>query len=233
MSNLASNIYQGLWRRRLLTTPTLNDDTTLVFWLQVGPWHADLRIPRDRPDFSSCFSLGDCSRYQLQALLSQEGFGGVTWVSGDTCEWLRYIDYRPTGQRDLGRMVFSAASDAIEEYGVETEYVERWERVKDDDGFAGAGTCWSTDGLEQMLWLRTGNRFMRVRARPLTEENERKLWPLLYNGIATDDDLRLLADCEISLGEIAGKKAHILHSTLPWLEGQSLILPVCILKTLS
>ncbi|MBU2734135.1 hypothetical protein [Acidithiobacillus ferridurans] len=228
---MAINNYQGLWQRRMLTTPTVYDDSTLVFWLQVGPWHADLRIPHDRPDFSGCFSPFDCSRYQLQALLRQEGFGGVTWVSGDICEWLHYIDYRPAVQRDLGRMVFSAGNVAIEEYGVETEYMERWERVKDDCDFAGASTCWSTDGLRQMLWLRTGKHFMRVRARPLTEKNERKLWTLLYNEMATDNDLRLLADCESSLGEITEGKARILHSTLPWLEGEFLILPACITNT--
>ncbi len=225
MSNIVIDIYQGLWQRRTLTTPTLNDDLSLVFWLQVGHWHADLRIPYYRPDFSGCSSLSDCNRYQLLWLLRQEGFGGVTWVNGDICEWLHYIDYHPTVQRDLGRMVFFAGNDAIEEYGVETEYIERWERIKDDRDLACSSTCWSTDGLKQMLWLRAGKHFMCVRARPLTGKNERKLWTLLYNEMATDNELRLLADCEISLGEITELKARILHSTLPWLEGKFLILP--------
>ncbi|MHB1670341.1 hypothetical protein [Thiomonas sp.] len=224
MNSAVPAIYQGLWRRRLLTTPILHDDTTLVFWLQTASWHADLRIPADRPDFSGCVTLSDCSRAQLLALLGQEGFAGVTLIDGDTCEWQRCVDYRPTGLRDLGRMVFSSTADTIEEYGVEAEYTERWERVAEGEG--SVDVCWSTAARAQILWLRAGRRFMRVRDRPLAEAGSRKYWYRLHEGTASDDDLRRLADCEISFGEIAGQAGCILHSTLPWLEGQRLTLPI-------
>ena len=37
--------YRGVWTRTLLETPEVRDDTTFVRWLQLGRWHADLRIP--------------------------------------------------------------------------------------------------------------------------------------------------------------------------------------------
>ncbi|MHB9051657.1 MAG: hypothetical protein ACYC3R_07400, partial [Thiomonas delicata] len=116
--------YQGLWRRTLLTAPGLRDDTTLVLWMQTAQWHADLRIPADRPPCEGRRSVHDCSRDELLGLLRQEGFAGITQVQGDTCEWLRQLDYRPSGRRDLGCMAFASTLDAIDEYGVEADYAE-------------------------------------------------------------------------------------------------------------
>ncbi|WP_286730893.1 hypothetical protein [Thiomonas sp. 13-64-67] len=120
--------YQGVWRRTLLTAPEVYDDRTLVLWMQTARWHADLRIPADRPDCASCGSLADCSRTQLLCLLRQEGFAGITVVSGTSCEWRRLMDYHPKGLRDRGEMAFSTCASALDEYGIEADYAERWER---------------------------------------------------------------------------------------------------------
>lgn len=74
--------YRGVWTRTLLETPTVRDTTTIVRWMQLGRWHADLRI-----------STG--ARTALQ------GFSGITQVSkttqGEVCTWHRVVDYLPPG----------------------------------------------------------------------------------------------------------------------------------------
>uniref|UniRef100_E6PK33 Uncharacterized protein n=1 Tax=mine drainage metagenome TaxID=410659 RepID=E6PK33_9ZZZZ len=220
MSDTVPPHYQGLWRRTLLTAPGLRDDTTLVLWLQTAQWHADLRIPADRPPCKGRTSLHDCSRDELLGLLRQEGFAGITQVQGDTCEWLRQLDYRPTGRRDLGSMAFSPACDAIDEVGIEADYAERWER--EPQGSGTQAMVHVPDERAPVLWLASGSCFMRVRPRAMRAEEVRAAWTRVQNGSAHDEELRQLADFEISFGDIAHGQGQIIHSTLPWLEGARL-----------
>ncbi|OIQ65342.1 hypothetical protein GALL_531020 [mine drainage metagenome] len=166
MDDTIPSHYRGVWRRTLLTATGVRDDSTLVLWMQTARWHADLRIPEDRPDCSGCHSLADCSRAQLLGLLRQEGFAGITTVDGAICEWHRRLDYRPTGRRDLGSMAFSPAFDAIDEVGVESDYAERWER--EPQGSGAQGMAFTPDDQAPGLWLFFGPCFMRVRARRCT-----------------------------------------------------------------
>jgi hypothetical protein len=57
--------YLGTWQRSLLQTSQMRDTTTQVFWLQTRNWHADLRVPANRPDFSATTCLTDCDDGQL------------------------------------------------------------------------------------------------------------------------------------------------------------------------
>ncbi len=215
--------YQGLWRRTLLTAPGLRDDTTLVLWMQTAQWHADLRIPADRPPCEGRRSVHDCSHDELLGLLRQEGFAGITQVQGDTCEWLRQLDYRPSGRRDLGCMAFASTLDAIDEYGVEADYAERWEREPASDQTGWVARSRSAEG--PVLWLRSGRRFMLIRPRAMDATQSRELWACLAAGRATVEELRRLADFEITYGVIAEDDGRILHSTLPWREWQTIALP--------
>lgn len=223
MDDTVPSHYQGVWRRTLLTAPGVRDDGTLVLWMQTARWHADLRIPEDRPDCSGCHALADCSRDQLLGLLRQEGFAGITTVDGAICEWHRRLDYRPTGRRDIGSMAFSPAFDAIDEEGVESDYAERWEREPQGNG--AQGMAFTPDDQAPGLWLFLGPCFMRVRARAMHADAARIAWQRVQAGSAHDEELRQLADFEISFGKIAQDQGRILHSTLPWLEGVRLKLP--------
>ena len=229
MDDTIPSHYQGVWRRTLLTAPGVRDDSTLVLWMQTARWHADLRIPEDRPDCSGCHSLADCSRDQLLGLLRQEGFAGITTVDGAICEWHRRLDYRPTGRRDLGSMAFSPAFDAIDEVGVESDYAERWER--EPQGSGAQGMAFTPDDQAPGLWLFFWPCFMRVRARAMHADAARIAWQRVQDGSAHDEELRQLADFEISFGTIAQDQGQILYSTLPWLEGVRLGLSVPVVST--
>lgn len=210
--------YLGLWWRPLLEQGGISDTTTRVFWLQTRRWHGDVRLPPGRPDFTDIASLQECPRDHLQWLLRQEGFAGITRVEGDRCVWLRQFDYHPTGIPDIGHMRF--AGQALEETGVAQEYFERWERV------SGAGEPYSAhrsyrDGRPRLL-LRTGACFMYFQPRGMSPQEAELAWGRVAVQQAAEDEMRRLADFEISFGSIAGTEWRIRHSTLPWREGHVL-----------
>lgn len=223
MEGAVPHRYRGVWRRTLLTAPGLYDDRTLVLWMQTARWHADLRIPAERADCAGCASLADCNRSQLLCLLKQEGFAGVTTVNGTRCEWHRIMDYHPKGQRDWGDMAFSTCFNALDEYGIEAEYAERWER-----DVAGDQSCWVAHGGNasgSILWLRSGKRFMSVRPRAMDAAETKAIWERVTVRRASVEELRRLADFEISYGVIHGDHGSILYSTLPWREMHRISLP--------
>lgn len=215
MSGSVPPAYLGLWRRLLLETPEGQDAESRVFWLQTARWHADLRIPAARPDFSQVQSLDECTRQHLEWLLLQEGFAGITQVDGELCEWHRRVDYRFVSWRDIGRMRFQG--DILEEFGMERQYFERWLKVPLSYRQLSAEQVLH-DGQPRLL-LRAGDDFMHVRPRRISDEDVRGLWLLVEQRRASLDDLRQLADFEISFGTLENGAMRILHSTLPWLEG--------------
>ena len=52
------------------------DTSTLVLVIQTEQYHADIRIPSNRPDFSGIKCLANCSIDQLRWLATQQGFTG-------------------------------------------------------------------------------------------------------------------------------------------------------------
>ncbi|WP_449370610.1 hypothetical protein [Thiomonas sp.] len=211
--------------------------------MQTARWHADLRIPADRPDCAGCSSVADCSRTQLLCLLKQEGFAGTTTVNGTSCEWHRLMDYHPKGQRDHGDMAFSSCFNALDEYGIEADYAERWERDPASDR---SGCIARSDSAEGPVhWLRSGKRFMlirpramdaaapspvapyrlQIRPRAMDAAETLATWERVGLKRASVGELRRLADFEISYGVITEDRGCILHSTLPWRELQSIALP--------
>ncbi|OIQ86364.1 hypothetical protein GALL_317740 [mine drainage metagenome] len=205
----------GLWRRTLLQTPEQCDVDSRVYWLQTAVWHGDLRLPVGRPEFGRVHSLRQCSRVHLEWLLRQEGFAGVTKVDGHICEWHRRMDYHPRDWRDIGNMHFCAAG--LEESGVEQQYRERWEPEPLDCRRFSAQHL-QLDGLQRLL-LRAGEYFMHLRPRSLGEVDARRLWARVEKQRASLDEMRQLADFEISFGRHQEGVLRIVHSTLPWLEG--------------
>lgn len=193
--------YCGVWMRTLLQTPDLRDETTLVRWMQLGRWHADLRIPVAARSVRAALPLSKCSPEQLAA---QQGFCGVTQVSqeaaGEVCTWHRLVDYQPPGPKpDAGLMVFESP-DCVIETGVHGIYREVWQRLPHSTGrLIALAEPTRADGLAPARLFIAGQYLMRVRPR-------RPVGP----------------DFEISFGMIKSGRWHIQHSTRPELEGQSL-----------
>jgi hypothetical protein len=222
--NVPAN-YRGLWQRTLLATGDSMDTRSTVYWLQTGSWHADIRIPADRPDFSGTRSLADCSGKQLCWLARQQGFAGITAVTGDQCVWKRVIDFQPpSGKRDIASMQF-ASSDKLLEYGIEDAYSETWERVADDKN----EHCIALQQLVRSgvaepgsYLLVSGNHFIHARNRPAAlaqlckGPGQLPCYPQYL--------LVQLLDFEISFGLIrgSGDPWQITLSTLPWREGHAL-----------
>lgn len=215
--------YRGVWQRTLLETPEASDTDTTVFWLQAGRWHADIRLPAGRPDFSGIRSLADCGPAHLAWLAAQQGFAGITTVSAapdgsEICQWHRLVDFQPPAATpDAGAMRFHG--DELTETGVHADYLETWRRLPDsadghlvlqlDDPKA------PPPGPMRLLMV-AGRHVMHVRSRAAP-------WPA---GVVPGTSLADLAgagqaallDFEISFGERGPDGWKVIRSTLPWRE---------------
>lgn len=219
-------IYCGVWRRTLLEGEGLVTDTSsTVLWLQTPLWHADLRLPVFRPSGADVARFADCSSTDIRRLAQQQGFSGITQVEGDVCTWLRDVDFQPEAKTsDMGRMVFLEGG-VLEEYGVEVDYHETWQRLPDGDGPC---ACWEHggNGMRRERLLVAGDCFFLIRDR------ETPLPPPIENRYLTLSDLvfqrpHLAVDwlgLTLAYGRIRGGGTawQIEHATLPWLGGKSL-----------
>lgn len=213
--------YIGVWKRTLLRTPTKEDTTTQVYWMQTQSWHADVRVPASRPDFSGKSCLDELTRPELMELAKQQGFCGTTVVDEDICRWLRQHDFQPpSGANDIGRMVFETP-DRVLEYGVEAEYFEIWERLPGSKGKAFAAMD-SDDPLS--LLLSTGEYVISVRPRTAKLPTSSNLAAYLEG--KNGHILRATLDFEISFGtRISAGAWRIEISTLPWRQGAEESIP--------
>lgn len=200
--------YRGVWMRTLLETPDLRDDSTFVRWMQLGRWHADLRIPAAARTAHETLPFSQYSPAQLALLATQQGFCGVTQVTrggtGEVCTWHRLVDYQPPGPNpDAGLMVFETP-DCVIETGVHGVYREIWHRLPHSTGRRIALVEPARpDGQPSARLFIAGQYLMRVR-------------PQCHAG----------PDFEISFGRSESGRWHIEHSTLPGLAGQSLTFAV-------
>lgn len=197
--------YRGLWRRSLLETADMRDVGTTVFWMQAAKWHADIRLPADRPDFAGVTSLAACSDLQLQWLATQQGFAGITHVRedarGEICTWHRVVDYQPPqATPDEGWMWFEQTR--LVETGVHADYLEHWHAVSLSSGPMVVLQADGADsGAEELLFL-VGQYVMHL------------AWPRTRAADQPGPQL------EISFGERTASGYVIRHSTMPWLEGR-------------
>jgi len=217
---------RGVWKRKLLRTPEFEDSSSTVYWLQTSLWHGDIRIPVYRPPCKGRQSLAQCSREELLDLAAQQGFAGTTSVEGDTCRWLRRVDFQPpSGFNDVGRIEFSSP-DLMLEYGIEQEYFEIWERLPNSVGNEHVDVQFEPGddtraARPRSVLLATGDYFIFVCPRPMTLPQADNLASL------TGDDgaLRAALDFEISFGSRSGATSAswvIQRSTFPWREGERL-----------
>ncbi|MES2946349.1 MAG: hypothetical protein V4772_26050 [Pseudomonadota bacterium] len=193
--------YRGVWSRTLLETPEGIDDSTFVRWMQLGRWHADLRVPTAARADMPAWPLAELNEQQTRLLASQQGFCGTTQVSVDAagrelCTWHRQVDYQPPRPTaDTGEMVFKTP-DCVIETGVHGVYREVWHRLPHSTGPLIALLA---DGSPSTRLLMAGHYLMRV-------------VPKNQNG----------PDFEISFGRLKAGNWTIEQSTLPELEGQKL-----------
>jgi len=223
--------YLGVWRRSLLETAELRDERSHVFWLQTPHWHADLRIPAGRPDFSGVSCLAECNESQLAWLARQQGFCGVTQVDGDRCTWHRQMDFQPAnGSRDIGRMVFDG--ERVTETGIEADYLEIWERLPPSRGGTAALELVVEAGERpaRPTWLLVaGDCFMYVRGRAQPLPAATDLSRLIARTQPSHSQVLDWLDVEISFGYRKGPTPwRIEHSTLPFREETFLTRPSAI-----
>lgn len=217
------NQYLGLWHRTLLQQSPHPDTRSLVYWLQTNRWHADLRIPPDRPDFTNVKNLNDCDDNHLTWLATQQGFFGTTAVHGARCQWHRHVDFQPvSGRRDIGQMAFNG-NDRLIEVGVEAEYLEVWQRMPDSAGESAVLELASEAGQtpQRRTWLLVaGDWFAYVRARVEVLPPAASFSELVATKRPSREQLIEWLDFEISFGRRSGEHAwRIAHSTLPFKEG--------------
>lgn len=212
--NTVPERYRGVWVRRLLETPQQRDQTTFVRWLQTSMWHADLRIPVDRPGVD----------VQTQ-LAHQQGFCGVTGVEqqrqGEVCTWHRRFDFQPPrADVDAGVMVFETPERVIET-GVHASYLEIWERLPDSTGrFIALARLDEAGHDTRERFLVAGRYAMHVRPRGTAWPQDIQSGQSLLDVIVRYPDMaQELLDFEISFGTLDAGHWVIERSTLPALQG--------------
>lgn len=211
--------YIGLWERSILRSGSAPPDTTTrVRWLQTAAWHADLRVPAERPDFAGVHSLAKCSDRQLRYLLTQEAFCGITVVVQDRCHWHRMLDFQFRRTPDYGAMAF--AGDRLEERGIASDYYELWNRIPGSGRTSQAYGCFQAGGAPRRLLLTAGQHFILIRSRTIWAASAIRIQESIKTGSATRAELDAFLDFEASYGIITGGTGVISLSTLPWREGQ-------------
>jgi hypothetical protein len=218
----------GVWcRRSIETADGVKDTTTQVFWLQTHRCFADLRIPVDRPSLGATASLHDLTPEGAIALAQQAGFAGVTTLTGDTCQWHRYIDYQPvSGDRDIGTLHWEG--DRLIELGVDAEYREEWQRLDNSGDQVTALVLPEPEAPSstQPSWsacvVTAGDYFIYARNRRMALPPAAALSALFHT--ATPDVQSAYLDCEFSFGvcQSGAVPWEIRLSTLPWRQGRSL-----------
>jgi len=197
--------YRGVWQRTLLETAGSVDDSSWVRWLQLGHWHADLRVPQAARAYRGGAPSWPYDP-QLQAQLAlQQGFAGITQVEtgvgGEICTWHRLVDYQPAGASpDAGHMCFDRPERVVET-GVHGVYREVWQRLPGSTGRSAAlAEPARMDGRPPARLFLAGRYLMRVR-------------PCAYVW---------QPEFEISFGTLEARHWRIEHSTRPEYEGQRL-----------
>jgi hypothetical protein len=117
--------------------------------MQLGKWHADLRVPQAADG-------------------ALQGFSGITRVAKrgplEICTWQRIVDYQPPrATPDEGWMEFETP-DRVLETGVHGRYLEVWDRLAGSTGrrIAVAEKNRSDRAPSARLFV-SGNYLMRVR----------------------------------------------------------------------
>lgn len=221
--------YMGLWKRLLLEKKDVNDNHSLVLWLQTHRHHIELIIPSGRPDFSSHESLEDCSFEELYWLASQQGFSGKTYVYSDICNWQRELDYQ-TGNGDLykAKMAFDG-NNTLLETGIDSVYLAIWKKLDESENRFETHTIDALDRHQNWTpayLLQAANHVALVRPRSTSIPASSSIVQAIKDFDPNRETLMNWMDFEISFGTLFDHEFwRIDHSTLPWKEGQIMKIP--------
>jgi hypothetical protein len=218
--------YMGVWQRTLLEQADMVDTTSLVLWLQTDLYHIDIRIPANRPLFTSINQLEDCSFDQLSWLTTQQGFTGITQINGNTAEWIRDHDFQPlNGQRDIGEMKFET-DDSLIETGIDANYLERWERIPSSHFNLSVRQIIGENRHDRKVPARiftANSTFAFVRPRNMQLPNAASISAAIDIFQPSKEALLDWLDFEITFGEIIDEHyGYVKHSTFPFREGKEI-----------
>ncbi len=209
----------GVWRREQITTPGgYLDDTSRVFWVQSCSWYGDIRLSIDIPRRRDARSFADFTDGELLALAEAQGFAGQLKVTPKMCAWRQDLDYQPRSPiPDEGR--WAIKGDVLTEGGIHVEYEEIWRLEPGSQGLRAA----FGQAQRRGLLILAGDHFLQIEARETPLPDGESLPALVGAALAAGDRVLACAllDMPICYGRI-GENWRIMHSTLPWREGQSL-----------
>ena len=214
---------RGVWVRDWIEEGHGKSDTLDVHYLQTPTYYADMRIPRGRPSFENAKSFADLTDQQLRTLAEQNGFTGLTTLTGAVATWNHDIQYRPSdGTPDQGRLQ-RTASDRMQEHGLDGSYTESWQSPSRGNGSFLVVRV-EHDGRLLKTLVVVGDRFVYVRNRSKDLPPAASFDVLFESTKATRKQIEDYLDCEFSVGRVHGGKVPwaIERSTLPWREGRHL-----------
>jgi hypothetical protein len=213
--DVPTGAWQRDWIRRHGGAP---DATVTVRYVQTPSVFGDVRIRVDRPAMTGASSFADLSDDQLAALARQNGFAGITTITGVNATWHHEIDFQPSGGgEDIGR-IEPAGARKMFEHALDDSYVESWSKLGVDGGLL-AGRVERGGRVEQLLAV-AGEHFIYARARAAPLPAADSLSDAITRTHATRDQIIEYLDCEISYGTTGSWRIE--HSTLPWQEGKRL-----------
>ncbi len=214
---------RGVWTREWLQEGKVRSNTLDVHYLQTPSYFADMRIPKELGHMPEAKSFADLTESQLRLLAGQEGFTGLTTISGAVATWNHDIQFQPSqGTPDRARLR-RIAPDRMHEHGLDGSYVEAWKSTGNGDGRFLVIRVAHAGRLVKTLVV-GGNRFIYVRNRAVDLPPARSLVSLIDSRTTDRAQIEEYLDCEFSMGQVQGGSApwEIEQSTLPWRRGGQL-----------
>jgi len=159
--------------------------------------------------------LNDLGAEDCAQLALQEGFAGHLRFDGDCFEWLRLIDFQPSGRiADAGRLWWD--EEILMEAGRDAPYVEHWQRDPTvvTRPLAALRLRDPRDGTTAIA-VHLGTVFMYARDRKVRLPAASRLSDCVA-GASSLAAARAMLDCEITLGSAGFGANLILASTQPW-----------------
>lgn len=222
--NTAPTWFRGVWKREWMregkNPPT---ETRIVRDVQTPSVFGSVRIPLARPAITAT-SFDELDDAQLRALLEQKGFAGVATFEDRVALWEHQIDFQPPDTPDTARLTQQSPTAVLEE-GLDGNFAELWWNLAPNDGRY-LGVRFTRAGRVERILSVVGDHFVYARNRARDLPRAESLAALATN--ATRAELVELLDCEFSYGFVHGGRVpwEIRHSTLPWREGQSLVIAI-------
>ena len=220
----------GCWRREWIRYADGSaDDSSEVYWLQLGSSMADLRVPATHAALANRSGFDECSLDELRSLADSDSSTGTTWCSDVSIE-RRGVRTAKAERDSTGGIVFriitkfpepgllewNRAGDVLTERPPSGAYTEQWRSVPGTTG----PTARLAFGDGHQVY-RSGDAVMLVRDRRALAIVDVSLEQQIA---ACGDDraaLEALVDCEFSFALLRHGRAVIRASTLPWRVGQA------------